>query len=897
MTMWSRVRSWLRAVLRRSHMESEMDAELRFHIEASAEDLVRSGVAREEALRRARIEFGGIERAKEECRDARGVNFIESLFQDLRFGLRMLHKNPGFTAVAIITLALGIGANTAIFSVVDTVLLRPMPYPDADRIVQFMLSSPQESFNLTSIPKFMVWRQQTSTLQDFAAYESHSPGVNLTEGELPEQLRDIHVSADYFRLFGATLDFGRTFTAEEDRPGGGRVVVISNGLWRRRFAGDPNLVGKVIRLGGEPYKVIGVLNAGFVWDPPRDIWLPLQADPNTINQAHGLRAAARLKPGVSLQAAIYGTKLAAEEFQRKFPGMNGPEGPQGIFTLLPLRNAVTKNARSALLVLLGAVSFVLLIACANVANLLLARAAGRGRELSIRVAIGAGRGRIVRQLLTESVILSVAGGALGIVLGYAGLRALLAISPGDLPRIGPHGIAVELNARALLFTLFVSALTGALFGLLPAISFSRTDPNKILNEGGVRSGFGLRRAKSRYFLVVSEVALALVLLAGAALLIRSFTALQFVDPGFDGHNVLSLEMSLAGTRFQKTAAVAQLVREAEQRVESLSGVAALATTCSLPLEARFFMPFTIEGRPLANDRYHGGADYRYVSPRYFEVFRIPLRRGRMFTERDDGRAPGVVLINEAMAREFWPKGDPLSERITVGKGMGPEFEEPSRQIVGVVADVRDTGLSESPTPIMYIPAAQLTDGLTALGNKGIPLTWVVRTKAEPFALSADIERELRQASGGLPVAHVRSMHQVAIESTSRTNFNMMLLSAFAGLAVLLASIGIYGLMAYAVQQRTHEIGVRMALGARAQNVLLLVFREGLRLALAGIAIGLLGAAWLTQALKGLLFGVSPDDPLTLAFVAVLLLAVAAAACYIPARRAMRVDPMVALRYE
>ncbi len=877
--------------------QQQLEQELRSHLQMAARDRMDRGESGEHAQQAARREFGNVTLVKQVTRDQWGWRWLEELVQDVRYGARMLRKNPGFTLVAVLTLALGIGANTAIFSVVDTVLLRPMPYPDPDRIVQFMLSSPQQSFNLSSIPKFMAWRQQTSTLQDFAAYETDSPGINLTEGELPEQLRDIRVSADYFRLFGATLDSGRTFTTDEDRPGGGHVVVISDGLWRRRFGGDPHLVGRAIRLGGQPYEVIGVLNASFVWEPPRDVWLPLQADPNSTNQAHVLRAAARLKPGVSLEAAKEGTKLAVEEFHKKFPGMNGPEGPQGTFTLLPLRNAVTGSARPALLVLLGAVSFVLLIACANVANLLLARAATRGRELSIRVAIGASRGRIVRQLLTESVILSITGGSLGIMLGYAGLRALLAISPADLPRVGPHGVAVELNARALLFTLFVSAFTGMLFGLLPAISFSRTDPSKILNEGGVRSGFGLRRAKSRYFLVVSEIALALVLLAGAALLIRSFTALQLVDPGFDGHNVLSLGMSLAGTRFQKTAAVAQLVREAEQRVESLSGVTALATTSSVPLEPNFFLPFTIEGRPLANDRYHGGADYRYVSPRYFEVFRIPLRRGRMFTERDDGRAPGVVLINEAMARQFWPKGDPLGERITIGKNVGPEFEEPSRQIVGVVADVRDTGLSESPTPIMYIPAAQLTDGLTALGNTVVPLTWVVRTKVEPYSLGAEIERELRQASGGLPVAHVRSMHQVAVESTSRTNFNMMLLSVFAGLAMLLASIGIYGLMAYAVHQRTHEIGVRMALGARAQNVLVLVFREGLSLALTGIAIGLLGAAWLTQTLKSLLFGISPNDPVTLALVGVLLLAVAAAACYIPARRAMRVDPLVALRYE
>jgi putative ABC transport system permease protein len=454
-----------------------------------------------------------------------------------------------------------------------------------------------------------------------------------------------------------------------------------------------------------------------------------------------------------------------------------------------------------------------------------------------------------------------------------------------------------LDWHVLTFTLLISLFTGILFGLVPAFSASRADVSTTLNESGSRSGAGLRQNKTRSILIVTEMALALVLLAGAGLLIRTFMALRTVDPGFDAHDVLAMEMSLAETRFAKTTAIADLLRNAEQRVSSIPGVAALATTNTLPLEPWGFLPFTIEGRPLTDGPYHGGANWRNVSPGYFDVFRIPLRRGRMFTDRDDYRAPGVVLVNEAMAKQFWPHSDPVGERIEIGKGVGPEFEEAPRQIIGVVADVRETGLNNNPEPVMYIPIVQLTDSLTALNNKVISTTWVIRTKTEPYSLSADIQRELRVASGGLPVAHIRSMEQVTVESTARTNFNMKLLSIFAGVALFLAAIGIYGLMAYSVQQRTHEIGIRMALGARAGSVLLLVLREGLGLALVGIALGVLGAAWLTQAIKSLLFRVNPNDPLTFALVGALLLFVAAAATYVPARRATKVDPIVALRYE
>ena len=817
--------------------------------------------------------------------------FFEVLWQDIRYAARMLRRSPGFTATAIAALALGIGANTAIFTVVNTVLLQPLAYPEPDRLVQLELSSPQGDGNITSIPKFNLWREQTQVFQDVAAYDLGGPGVNLTGGDRPEQLKGVHVSEAFFRLFGARVIAGRTFSVEEDRPGGAPVAVITGGLWRRRFGSDPILIGKSIDLGGEPFTVIGILDASFSSDPPADIYLAMKPDPNSNDQAHYLRAAARLKPGVTLGQAQAAMKLAAEQYNRKYPGA------QGSFTAEPLRDTVVGDVRKALLVLLGAVSFVLLIACANVANLLLARATIRKREIAIRASIGAGRGRLIRQLLTESVLLSLAGGVLGLGLGYLGVRGLLTINPGNIPRIGEQGSQVMLDWRVLAFTLGVSVLTGVLFGLIPAFNASRTDLNLTLKESSSRSGSGLRQNKARSILVVTEMALALVLLVGAALLIRTFGVLRSVDPGFDPHNVLTMEMSLTGSRFAKAAGVNQLVREAQRRVEALPGVTALASTCCLPLEGGFGLPLIIEGRPLTNGPAHGGASWRTVSPRYFEVFKIPLVRGRLFTDRDDGAASRVVIINEGLAKQFWPDSSPVGQRITIGKGVGPEFEEPPREIVGIVGDVRDQGLNNNPDPIMYVPVAQVTDGITALNNGIIPITWIVRTNVDPYSLSKEIQEELRVASGGLPVSHVRSMEQVRGESTSRSDFNMTLLVIFAGLALLLAAIGIYGLMAYSVQQRTQEIGIRMALGASSQDVRAMVVRQGMILALAGVAIGVAAALALTRLMTTLLYGVTPRDPVSLTTVAVVLTGVALAATYLPARRASKVDPVVSLRYE
>ena len=822
-------------------------------------------------------------------------NLLENLAGDLKHAVRALRRSPGFAATAIAALALGIGANTAIFSVVNTVLLQPLSYPQPDRLVALMRHFPDGDGNSTSIPKFMVWREQRQVFQAVAAYDFAGPGINLTGGDRPEQVKGIHASADYFAVFGAPLALGRAYTPEEDRPNGLHVVVISNGLWRSRYAGDPAIIGKTIELTGDPYEVIGVLGATFKSDPPADIWMPLQADPNSTNQGHYLLCAARMRPGVTVDQAKAAMKLSAEEFRRKFPGplMDKSESA----TAVPLRDTVVAQVRLALLILLGAVGFVLLIACANVANLLLARATLRKREIAIRAALGAGRRRIIYQLLTESVLLALVGGALGLAIGFVGVRALLAANPVDIPRIGEHGAAIALDWRVLVFTLGVSLLTGILFGLIPAFNASRTDLSLTLKESSSRSGSGFRQNKARSILVVTEMALALILLVGAALLIRTFAVLRSVKPGFDPHNVITMEMSLSGTRFAKTAGVAQAVRDVEQRVGAMPGVDSIAVTCCLPLTGGVDLPFTIAGVPPTEGPYNGDVQWRNVSPQYFQVFRIPLLRGRTFTVRDGAGSDGVVMISEAMAKKFWPKGDAVGAVITIGHGLGPEFEEAPRQVIGIVGDVRDEGLDSDPAPIMYLPVPQVVDGITALESRVLPMSWVIRTKVAPFSLSLDLQRELRVATGGLPVAHIRTMDQVVGESTARSDFNTMLLSTFAGVALLLAAIGIYGLMAYSVQQRTQEIGIRMALGASPENVRKMVVWQGMRLAGIGVVIGVGSALGLTRFMAGLIYGVKTWDPGVFVSVAVALGAVSWLATYVPARRASRVDPMVSLRYE
>ena len=820
---------------------------------------------------------------------------MESFLRDIRHSLRMFWQNRGFASTAVAALAIGIGLNTAIFSIVNTVLLKPPPFPEADRIVLFLNTFAQGSGLAASPAKFEHWREQTAVVTDVAAYRGGV--VNWTGGDLPLQLRVEQVSEAYFRLFGAPIIRGRGFSAEEDSPNGPQVALISEGFWTRHFDRSPDMVGKAIELGGQPHTVIGIVGNAFdfrEFGPAPDVWTPFQLDPNTHDQGHYFTAAGRLKAGVTLGQAKAKLALSAAAFRAKFPDALQAKDS---FSVESLREALVGNARPMLIVLASAVGVVLLIACANVANLLLARAIGRRREIAIRTAMGAGRGRMIRQLLTESLLLAAAGAVLGSILGVAGIRALLTVNTANLPRIGVDGDLVTVDWRILLFAAVVTIVTSVLFGLAPAFHSSRTDLSSALKESANRSGSGRHHNRSRAVLAVSEIALAALLLIGAALLIRTDLALSAVKPGFDWHNVLTMRMSLNAAKYQRTAAVELLIRDGLTHLRAIPGVESATATCCIPLEGGYGLPFRVMGRPLEKGPFHGGAGWQTLAPGFFELYKIPMLRGRSFTERDNASGVQVVIINQAMAKRFWPKGDPLSDRILIGKGIMRELEtEVPRQIIGIAGDIRDGALNREPGPTMYIPYAQTPDALNALNVRLTPLAWVIRTRTSPASLVAPVQEQLRQVTG-LPVSDTRTMEEVMSRSTSRQRFNMLLMSVFAGAALLLAVIGVYGLMAYSVQQRMQEIGIRMALGAETGHLRQMVLVQGMRIAVLGVILGTAVAFGVARLIKSFLFGVQASDPAVFAAVPLLLCLTALGAIWIPALRATRVDPVAALRCE
>ncbi len=825
---------------------------------------------------------------------------MRDFISDFKHSIRMFRNSPGFTATAVAALALGIAATTAIFSIVNAVLLRPLPVRDPDRFVLAMSRTVDQkgeigAYTAASPVKYAYYRAQSSVLEDVSAFGGAL--MNYTGGDVAEQLSGARASADVFKAFGIPILRGRTFTPAEDSPNGPRVVLISQQLWANRFASDPKILGKTISLNGDPYTIIGVVaynSAWLEWGPAPAVFVPFQLDPNSSDVGNYFEVLARLKPGITLEQARAELQASTPALRAKFPTAIGPKDT---FSVETFKESLIGNTRPLLWVMLGAVCLVLLIACANVANLLLVRATGRRREIAIRTAIGAGRGRIIRQLLTESVLLSLAGGILGLALGFAGIRALLAVNTAGLPRVGVDGVALWMDWRLAAFALGISLATGIIFGLFPALQGSRADLNEALKESSGRSGTGFHQNKARAALVMSEVGLAVVLLVGAALLIRTFVALYAVAPGFSANNVLTMRTLMTGPKFQKTAGVSEAVRDAVERIRAVPGVLEATATYFIPLQVGAGLPFNIIGRPPVQGPFSGNGAWSAVSPGFFEVFKIPVTRGRTFTDRDDGKSEPVAIINEAMAKQFWKNDDPLKDRIAIGRGILRELkDEPVRQIIGIVGDVHDGSLNTDPKPTMYVPQAQLPDAANAFFVGLIPMSWVARTQGDPHRLAGPIEEALRQSTG-LPVTQVRSMDEVVSLSTARQRFNMLLMTVFGAMALLLAAIGIYGLMAYSVAQRTQEIGIRLALGADGSQVRNMVVQQGMRLALAGVAVGLAAAWALARLIASLLFGVKARDPLVFIAVPLVLALVALIAVWLPANRAARVSPVESLRYE
>jgi putative ABC transport system permease protein len=787
----------------------------------------------------------------------------------------------------VTVLAFGIGGTSAIFSLVNTLLLKPLPIPEPDRLVVLTTNQGESDVDLAASPAmFAHWRRQTDVLRNVAAFNFNV--MNYAATNATEQWQSVEASAELFRAFGIRILRGRAFSTEEDLPNGPRVAVISEGLWKRRFAADPQMLGRKISLNGAPYIVVGIAAGSpvledFEASTPTDVYVPFQLDPNSGDQGVFFEVVARLQPRITLVQAKARLQASTSAYRARFPdGL----GPKRTFGAAPLRNALVGDARRLLLILLGAVGLVLLIACANVANLLLVRAAERRREFAIRVAIGAGRGAIIRGLLTESLVLSGLGGIFGLLLGLAGMRALVSAHITALPMVGGRGEALSMDWRVTGFAIAVSLLTGIVFGLFPALEASRVDLQSLL-----RNGLGRPAMRARALLVISEVSLAVVLLVGSALLLRSFSALYAVNRGFDSSNVLSLDMLLTGPKYSQSANVWETIRTGLDRVGAVPGVVAAAETNSVPLQGDYEESFTIAEEPPIEGK--DGTGWAAVSPGFFDVFRIPLKRGRTFTGRDDAGAPQVAVINEKMARQYWKDRDPLQSRIVIGRG---EWQEKQRQIVGIVGDVRDLSLDVPPRPIMYVPTAQLTDKETALYAQIAASSWVVRTQLESRALIPAVREQLRQATG-LPAGEAHTMDQILRISTNRQRLNMLLMTIFGITALLLAAIGIYGLMAYTVEQRTQEIGIRLALGAQVSEVRNMVARQGMRLAFAGTGIGVAGAWALARLLDRFLFGVQARDPLVFVAVPAVLLLVALGATWFPARRASRMNLADSLRYD
>lgn len=895
--MLNDLRLRFRSLFRRGTVESSLNDELRFHFDHQVQRLIAAGVPLAEARRRARLALGTADHIQEEFRDASGVRFLETLVQDIRFALRMLRKSPGFTAVAILTLALGIGASTAVFSLVDAALLKPLPFPHAERIV-FPWRLPKHGVNLgfDVYPwgrlDFLFFSQQSKTFDALGAFLSDS--FNLTGTGEPERLNGLRVSTGFFPSLGVSPALGRTFTDQEDRLGNAHEVVLGDALWRQRFGADPSILGRSIDLNGVPYAVIGVMPRGFVFPranempnvftfaPQTQLWVPLALDRRSAPipyESDELAVVGRMKPGVTIAQAqtdmdVMGKRL---EIGRR----NGEGWFNSIVT--PLTRQAAGDTRQPLLLILAAVAVVLLIACSNVASLLLTRSLNRTREFTVRAALGAGASRLIRQSLTESIVLAIVGGATGVCLAELVVYFVKTFGPSSIPRLSETG----LDVRILLFAFGVTFFTGVLFGLAPALSTARENLVESLKDGGQRAGSNLSTQNTRNSFLVSQIALALVLVVAAGLLTRSLYHLLAVNPGFRAERSLTFELSLPAAKYSDQTHIVSFYQEALRKLRAIPGVQAAGITELVPLDGatestaiRFFNA----PRLTASDVQM--ANYTMVSSGYFAAVGTPILRGRPFLDSDSANSLPVTIISSAMADKYWPGQNPIGKQVAPA---GAAF--PLATIVGVTADVKRLSIRESPPPEMYVPYTQ------KVWPSLLTMDAILRTTEDPASVTASARDAVHSIDPDLPIAKVRTLANIVSTSMTEPLFSALLLAAFGGLALLLATIGMYGVISYSVAQRTQEIGIRMVLGAGPRSVFRMVLGEGTRLAVLGIAMGLAAALAVTRVMSSFLYGVRATDPLTFTAVSLLLLGVALLACFLPARRAMKVDPMVALRHE
>jgi putative ABC transport system permease protein len=867
--------------------EAEIIEELVQHLEDRYEEILARGASEEQAARAVLEELSDNELFARELRQierpasaepiipgTRRVNMIADLWQDLRYGIRTIRRQPGFAAIAVLTLGLGIGPITAIFTLAHTVLLKPLPFKEPEQLVRVW----KNTGNSVSVPDFVDWRDQNQVCEQMGTFSIYSVFNLVGEGE-PEAIQGSTVSADMLTALGVEPLLGRVFLPDEDKPGKNPAVVLSYIFWQQRFGGDPNIIGRALTFNAQPYTVVGVMPKGFEF--PIDVsgtrlWATQVFDPNDPGTPRGnnfLNVVARLKPGVSLEQAQTNLQTVLE-----------PQYPNQVpVSLMSLHEQLVGNTRTPLLVLFGAIAFVLLIACANVANLLLIRSAARQKEVAIRIALGASQFRLFRQLLTESVLLATMGGALGLLLAFLSLDLLIGFSPVRIPRIEEVGI----DGRVLGFLSMTVLMTGLVFGTLSLFRLSERELRESLKEGTGRSTSGLSRQQLRSALVVAEIALSLVLLVGMGLMLRSFLKLRAVDPGFRSGGVLCVNIMLPESRYSERSQRAEFIRQAIERIEALPDVRSVGSaafnTWTMGSSSR---RFAIEGLPLPEPGKENFANYMSASPEYFRTLSIPLIAGRAFTLRDNIQSPGVAVVNQTLARRFFPDQEVIGKRIRFYSSRDPQ--PPWLEVVGMVGDVKQISLDSEQQPEIYVPHAQ---------GAHPALTFFVRTDGDPLSLTSATKSAIQAVDKDQPVAWLTTLDQVLAGSVSSRRGLMFLLSVFAAIAVILAAVGIYGVISHSVSQRTHEIGIRMALGARPSDVLKLVVRQGLALAVIGIGTGLAGALALTRVLSSLLFDVSATDPSIFAGVVLVLATVALLACYIPARRATKVDPMIALRYE